>query len=407
MTLNVLMISPGYPAEMPLFTRGLARVGARVIGLGDQPAGALPQIAREHLAHHLQVPSLWDEQAVVREVQRFSHQAHIDRVECLWEPGMILAAKLREALGVPGMSVDQTIPFRDKEIMKQRLDAAGIRTPRHHRALTANQVREAAERIGYPIIVKPIAGAGSADTYRCDTREDLERALLLVQHVPEVSVEEFVDGEEFTFDTICAEGELYFENVCWYRPRPLVMRLNEWVSPQTVAVRNLDQPDLVDGRRMGRDVLRALGFRTGFTHMEWYRKHDGEVVFGEIGGRPPGARTVDVMNWCTDNDTYVGWAEAVCFGRVDRRFERKWNVVNTFKRAQGRGRIHRIDGLDRFLADCRPWVVALELASIGAHKADWRNSIVADGYVAVRHPELGPAIEMGDRVAREIHLYAG
>ncbi|MCB1007728.1 MAG: ATP-grasp domain-containing protein, partial [Acidobacteria bacterium] len=294
MTLNVLMISPGYPAEMPLFTRGLARVGARVIGLGDQPAGALPQVAREHLAHHLQVPSLWDEAAVVREVQRFSHQARIDRVECLWEPGMILAAKLREALGVPGMSVDQTVPFRDKEIMKQRLDAAGIRTPRHHRASTANQVREAAERIGYPVIVKPIAGAGSADTYRCDTRENLERALLLVQHVPEVSVEEFVDGEEFTFDTICAEGEIYFENVCWYRPRPLVMRLNEWVSPQTVAVRNLDQPDLVDGRRMGREVLAALGFRTGFTHMEWYRKHDGEVVFGEIGGRPPGARTVDV-----------------------------------------------------------------------------------------------------------------
>ncbi len=53
--------------------------------------------------------------------------------------------------------------------------------------------------------------------------------------------------------------------------------------------------------------------------MEWYRKADGEVVFGEIGGRPPGARTVDMMNYCTDNDTYVGWAEAVCLGRVERR----------------------------------------------------------------------------------------
>ena len=26
--MNVLMISPGFPADMPLFTRGLARVGA-------------------------------------------------------------------------------------------------------------------------------------------------------------------------------------------------------------------------------------------------------------------------------------------------------------------------------------------------------------------------------------------
>lgn len=407
MTLNVLMISPGYPAEMPLFTRGLARVGARVIGLGDQPKEALPPMAREHLAHHLQVRNLWDEAAVVREVQKLTRQVRIDRVECLWEPGMILAARLREAIGAPGMNVEQTVPFRDKEVMKQRLDAAGIRTPRHYRASTEDQVRDAAERVGYPLIVKPIAGAGSADTHRCASRAELERALGLVRHVSEVSVEEFIEGEEFTFDTICAEGELYFENVCWYRPRPLVQRQNEWISPQTVGVRNLDQPDLEGGRRMGREVLRALGFRTGFTHMEWYRKPDGEVVFGEIGGRPPGARTVDVMNYCTDNDTYVGWAEAVCRGRVERRFERKWNVVCTFKRAQGEGRIQRIVGLEPLLAQFGPFVVEVDLTPVGAPRRSWKLSIVGDGYVVVRHPELGPALEMGDRIAREVRLYAG
>ena len=37
MSSTVLMISPGYPAEMPFFTRGLARAGAQVIGAGDQP----------------------------------------------------------------------------------------------------------------------------------------------------------------------------------------------------------------------------------------------------------------------------------------------------------------------------------------------------------------------------------
>ena len=69
MTMNVLMLSPGYPAEMPYFTRGLSLVGARVIGLGDQPKEMLPPVAREHVAHHLQVRSLWDEAAVVREVR--------------------------------------------------------------------------------------------------------------------------------------------------------------------------------------------------------------------------------------------------------------------------------------------------------------------------------------------------
>ena len=112
------------------------------------------------------------------------------------------ATLICEMLGVPGMTVPQTIPFRDKEIMKQVLDKAGIRTPRHASATTANAVREAAERIGYPLVVKPIDGAGSADTYRVESAEDLERVLPALRGVPEVSMEEFVEGEDFTFETL-------------------------------------------------------------------------------------------------------------------------------------------------------------------------------------------------------------
>ena len=105
--------------------------------------------------------------------------------------------------------------------MKRVLDAAGVRTPHHFSATTVAGVWEAADRIGYPIIVKPISGAGSADTYRADCAAQLAEVLPALRHVPEVSVEEFVDGEELTFDTVCADGKILFENVMWYRPRPL------------------------------------------------------------------------------------------------------------------------------------------------------------------------------------------
>ncbi len=49
---------------------------------------------------------------------------------------MVLAARIREVFGLPGMTVEQTLPFRDKELMKQVLDAAGIRTPRHASSAT-------------------------------------------------------------------------------------------------------------------------------------------------------------------------------------------------------------------------------------------------------------------------------
>jgi biotin carboxylase len=274
---NVLMLSPGYPPEMPQFARGLRAVGARVVGMGDTPSSGLPAPAREALADYRQTRSFADEDAVVADAVAIAGRVRIERVACLWEPLMEVAARIRERLGLPGMTVAETVPFRDKETMKQVLDRAGIRTPRHARADTVEQVLEAAERIGYPIIVKPIAGAGSADTHRVNDRAALDQTLRRVRHVREVSVEEFIEAEEFTFDTVCANGEIVFYNICSYRPRPLIARQLEWISPQTVALRNPDVPYLAAGKRLGEAVLEAMNFRTGFTHMEWHLKADGEA----------------------------------------------------------------------------------------------------------------------------------
>ena len=104
-------------------------------------------------------------------------------------------------------------------------------------------------------------------------------------HVPEVSVEEFIEGEDFTFDTICVDGRIEHYSIAFYRPRALQSRTLEWVSPQTIVVRDPDDPTFRQGKEMGEAVLKALGFRTGFTHMEWFRKPSGEAVFGEIAAR--------------------------------------------------------------------------------------------------------------------------
>lgn len=404
--MNVLMFSPGFPAEMPYFTRGLARVGARVLGLGDQPPEMLPEAARSSLSDYLRVSNLFDERGVVAEVERWAERVPIDRVECLWEPGMILAARLREALGLPGLTVAETIPFRDKSAMKKVLDDAGIRTPRHRRAATADEIREGARQIGFPVCVKPIAGAGSADTYRVDDAEQLEDIVKKTAHVPEVSVEEFIEGEEYTFDTICSGGEIHYHNVAWYRPRPLIARSEEWISPQTITLREVDTKHLASGTEMGRAVLKALGFRTGFTHMEWFLK-DGEAVFGEIGARPPGARSVDIMNYANDIDVYTGWAEAVCHGRFSQTVERKYNAAVIFKRAQGQGRIQVIRGLDRLVHELGDAVACVDLLPIGAPRRNWRATLISDGYLVVRHRDLETTMAMADRVGTDLQIYAG
>lgn len=404
----VMFLNPAFPAEMPFFVAGLAEVGATVVGVGETPKEALPERCRRAMSNYIQIRSLFDEDGAFREIVSEVREAGVrfDRIETLWEPLVMLAARLRQALGVPGLTPQQALPFRDKELMKQKLDAAGIRTPRHCSCSDEASIRAAAERIGYPLMIKPIDGAGSADTHRVDDKTELQRVIKAVRHVPVVSVEEFVEGREYTFDAISANGRPLYYNIAWYRPRPLIARTVEWVSPQVVALRNPDQPELAEGRAMGFKVLEALEFEAGFTHMEWYLKDDGEVVFGEIGARVGGARLVDQMNFSVDADLFRGWAEAVCFGSLSEPIKRRHNVAVIFKRAQGEGRIERITGLASYLARFGQHVAVLDLLPVGAHRRNWLQTLISDGYAIVRHPNLETCLAMADRFGTDVQLFA-
>ncbi|MCA9650110.1 MAG: ATP-grasp domain-containing protein [Myxococcales bacterium] len=405
--MDVVFIAPAYPQEMPHFSRGLATVGARVHGIGSGPVSSLPDMTKAALTSYLQVPNLFDEDDVLARAHAWLRGRNVDRVESLWEPTVLLAARMRERFGLPGMSVSTVRGFRDKQLMKERIAAAGLRVPASARCRTASECRAAAERIGYPLIIKPIDGAGSANTYRLESAAQLERVLPALVRVPEVSVEEFVEGEEFTHDTICIDGRPVYENVAQYLPRPLVARSVHDISPVICTVRDLSPPGIQAGLQLGRGVLRALGMGTGFTHLEWYRKADGEVVFGEVGQRVGGARLIDQMNYTSDVDLYVEWARAVCWGAFEADATRRHNVAIIFKRAAGQGRITRIEGLKEVVARHHRWICEVDLLPVGAMRRDWTQTLVSDGYVILRHPEWDEALRMAKDVQDQVRLFAG
>jgi biotin carboxylase len=388
---------------MRQFTRGLAEVGAEVLGVGD---GSPDPELRRYLADYLEVPSIMDEEDVIARVHGWLRGRSIDHVLANWEPLVILAARLRERFGLPGMSVDAVRGFRDKQLMKERVAAAGLRVPRAQRVRSVKDVWGAVEAIGFPAIIKPISGAGSADTYKVESASDMARTLPRMQHVAEAICEEFIDGEEYTYDTVAIGGVPAYESVTQYVPNALQMRSNEWISPVMLSVRDLDPPHIRAGIELGRDVLRALGMGDGMTHMEWFLKPDGEVVFGEIACRPGGACVVDQMNYTSDIDLFREWARVATVGRFEASTERKYNVGHIFKRAQGQGRIAAITGLTEYYARYRRHIVEDTLFRPGTPRRDWKSTLLSDGYLVIRHPDWDQAREMAFAAATDIHLYA-
>ncbi|HET9598034.1 MAG TPA: ATP-grasp domain-containing protein [Anaeromyxobacteraceae bacterium] len=404
--MRVVFLSPSYPPEMIQYTRGLAEVGAEVYGVGDTPRQALPAQVKPHLTDYLQVPAILDEDDVMERVSAWLRGREVDRVLANWEVLVMLAARLRERWGVPGMTPEVVRGFRDKEVMKERVRAAGLRVPRSRRVASEREVRAAAEEIGFPLVLKPIAGAGSADTYRVASPAELDAAIAATRSVREASCEEYVEGEEFTFDTVCIAGRPAFENVCSYLPKPLEARSQEWVSPMVVTVRDMYQPRLAPGVKLGRAVLSAMGMGDGFTHMEWFLTPRGEAVFGEIGCRPGGAHLVDQMNYTCDVDLFREWARVACWGAFEAPAERRYNVGIVFKRAQGQGRITRVEGLREWLALAGRWAVEERLLRPGTPRRNWKHTLLSDGHVIVRHPEWSEALRLASAAATGIRMYA-
>jgi carbamoyl-phosphate synthase large subunit len=71
----------------------------------------------------------------------------------------------------------------------------GIPTPETCRA----EDIPAGPSLGFPVIVKPRSGRGSHDVFKADGPEELDAAL---RRVPNAVVQEFVDGLEYTIDTM-------------------------------------------------------------------------------------------------------------------------------------------------------------------------------------------------------------
>jgi len=77
-----------------------------------------------------------------------------------------------------------------------------------------------------------------------------------------------------------------------------------------------------------------------------------------------------------------------------------------FKRAKGQGRISGITGLRDYVARYGPHIVEDTLLRPGTTRRDWKNTLLSDGYLVVRHPDWDQARAMAMAAATDIQLYA-
>jgi formate-dependent phosphoribosylglycinamide formyltransferase (GAR transformylase) len=406
--MNVVFVEPFFPANQRQFVRGLAEVGATVIGIGEYPADALDDQLKGWLHHYERVPSVTDVAAMTAAVRWVQDKLWVDRLEATIEAHTLPAAQVREACTIPGTSVHTAWLCRDKPSMKQALRGAGVPTAASAAVSSAAEVHAFVGQHGYPVILKPRSGAGALDTVRADDDGSLGQALGVFggQGVGSIAVEEFVEGHEGFYDTITTGGQAAMDFVSHYYPNVLEAMRTRWISPQFISTNRVDTaPEYGELRDMGRRVIAALGIGTSATHMEWFFGPKG-LKFSEIGCRPPGVGAWDLYSAGNNMDVYREWANAIVHGETAAAPSRRYASGMIALRPDRDGRITGYSGVEELNLQYGDCVIDAHLPSPGTPTQPVAAGYMANAYVRMRHPDYDTLRGMLDAVGRTLHVYA-
>ncbi len=193
--------------------------------------------------------------------------------------------------------------FTDKYLMRERCNELGIKTLRYRLCNTVKEVEDFVDRIGFPVILKPINNQGSKGVVQIDNHDELHNKLMLTMAYSRNNpflVEEFVVGEELVIEAYTENGNVH-NLICGdthYFNIPDVFSAKQRIFPSQKS------EDVVNkALRLNKAIIKGFGLSNGITHGE-YIIVDDEVYLIEIAARGGGVFiSSDIIPLMTGFDT--------------------------------------------------------------------------------------------------------
>jgi hypothetical protein len=320
---NVVFLSPHFPLNFFNFVVRLREAGANPLAIADEPWERLRPELRAAVSEYYRVSDMHRYDEMVRGLGYlvFRH-GRVDRLDSLSEHWLETEARLREDFNVPGLRPADMGRLRRKSEMKRVFASAGLTAARGRLCRDEAASRAFVAEVGYPVVAKPDAGVGAAQTFKIEDAAGLESFLSRKPPV-DYFLEEFVHGRIVTYDGLAdRDGRVVFDASLHYS-RGIMEVVNEDADIWYYADREI-APDL---ERTGRRLVEAFGLRERFFHLEFFRLPDGRLLPLEVNARPPGGLTVDMWNYQNDADLYREWANLLVTGRVEGAFGRPHYVA--------------------------------------------------------------------------------
>jgi hypothetical protein len=246
-----------------------------------------------------------DQDASVAAILEVAASARFDGAIAVGDRPTVIAARVAQALGLPGHPPEAAEVARHKLLTRERLRDAGLPVPWFFPVLSASGAQADSQppapspRIrSFPCVIKPVALSGSRGVMRADDAASFAKALERLRALlrsPEVRaerndahetilVEGFIPGREYAIEALLHHGELHLLAI-FDKPEPLDGPFFE----ETIYVTPSSAPSAVQDQIVEAITKAALaiGLHHGPVHAEC-RVNDEGVFVLEVAARPIG-----------------------------------------------------------------------------------------------------------------------
>ena len=244
---------------------------------------------------------------VAATVVDFARRNGAEGVITTFDAAIPILAEVACELGMVGVLPEVAAVLRNKILMRQRFAELGLPSARNIHARSWPQVAAAAEEIGYPVVVKPIMGTGSAGVLlAADGRElrsayeTARRVAMALNRTDELIVEEYLDGIEVCVDAIVHKGEVLFQNIT---DNPEVMSGSVFEGIELITPTDLGDHVVSQVYDVNLRTLRGLGLTDAIGHTEIRITSRGPRLI-EIHPRVAGQRVPEITRRALSVDLF-------------------------------------------------------------------------------------------------------
>lgn len=245
-----------------------------------------------------------DAQAVLRAVQAYEREHGMTPAAAIPMNDFTVraAALLTEHYGLHGNGAQTITHCRDKFVMKQLLQNAGLPVPQFAAFSTLEELKAHIGRMGLPVVIKPREMAGSLGVLKIASPQDIEPAfrrsvadvisLNGEAHAPEdlFQVEEYLPAQREVSVEVINQGD--YHRALAVTDKYLGAEPHFVETGHSMPSQHSDNQDL---RRIAEQACAALGIRHGMAHFEARILPDGAIGIIEVGARTGGDTIMDLI----------------------------------------------------------------------------------------------------------------